>query len=193
KLVPFPTNASLVIGNTKASRSLASSAYNERRAQCEEGVRLLQSVLPDITALRDVSSEQLEAHKDLLPPVIYQRCRHVVTEDERVHATVDALNRGDLAEVGRLMNASHASLRDDYVVSSEALDAMVTAMQSADGCYGARLTGAGFGGCAVALVAQGQEAAVRDAIFEQYSKAVNSRPEVYVSPPSQGAHVVDLS
>ena len=193
ELVPFPTGASLVIGNTKASRSLANSAYNERRAQCEEGVRLLQSVLPGITALRDVSSEQLEAHKELLPPIIYQRCRHVVTENERVHATVDALARGDLAEVGRLMNASHASLRDDYTVSSDALDAMVNAMQGAEGCFGARLTGAGFGGCAVALVAQGQEAAVRDAIFEQYSKAMNIWPEVYVSPASRGAHVVDLT
>ncbi len=193
ELVPFPTGAALVIGNTKASRSLANSAYNERRAQCEEGVRILQDVLPGITALRDVSSEQLEAHKDLLPPIIYRRCRHVVSENERVHATVEALSHDDLTEVGRLMSASHASLRDDYTVSSDALDAMVSAMQSAEGCYGARLTGAGFGGCAVALVAQGSEAAVRDAIFERYAKETNIWPEVYICVPSAGAHVVDLS
>lgn len=192
ELVPFPTGAALVIGNTKASRSLANSAYNERRAQCEEGVRLLQTVLPDITALRDVSTAQLEAHKDLLPSVIYRRCRHVVGENERVLATVAALSRDDLAEVGRLMAASHASLRDDYEVSSEALDAMVAAMSSAAGCYGARLTGAGFGGCAVAFVERGQEENVRDAIFDQYAKVMNIWPEVYISTPSNGAQVVPL-
>ncbi len=193
ELVPFPQGAALVIGNTKASRSLANSAYNERRAQCEEGVRLLQAVLPGITALRDVSSEQLEAHKALLPPIIYRRCRHVVGENERVLATVAALAEGDLTEVGRLMAASHASLRDDYEVSSEALDVMVEAMASAPGCLGARLTGAGFGGCAVALVAEGTENAVRDAIFEQYAKRMNIWPEVYISTPSEGAQVVALT
>jgi len=192
QLVPFPAGASLVIGNTKASRSLAGSAYNERRAQCEEGVRLLQQVLPGIQALRDVSSEQLDAHRDLLPSLIYQRCHHVVSENERVMATVEALAQDDLHEVGRLMAASHASLRDDYQVSSEALDAMVAAMSSVEGCYGARLTGAGFGGCAVALVAKGQEATVRDAILDQYSKAMNTWPEVYFSTPSAGAQVVRL-
>src|SRR5690606_37360417 len=122
QLVPFPSQAALMIGNTKASRSLASSAYNERRSQCEAGVAALQRVLPDIRALRDVTSAQLEEHKGLLDPVIYRRCRHVVAENERVLATVAALERGDLNEVGRLMNASHTSLRDDYEVSSPALD-----------------------------------------------------------------------
>lgn len=191
-LVPFPKGAALVIGNTKASRSLAHSAYNERRAQCEEGVRLLQAVLPDITALRDVSSAELETHKALLPEIIYRRCRHVVEENERVQETVAALAAGDLETVGRLMAASHASLRDDYEVSSEALDVMVEAMSSAEGCLGARLTGAGFGGCAVALVTEGAENQVRDAIFEQYAKRMNIWPEVYISTPSEGARVVQF-
>ncbi|RLT36590.1 MAG: galactokinase, partial [Chloroflexi bacterium] len=190
--VPFPAGASLVIGNTKASRSLASSAYNERRAQCEEGVAALQVALPGITALRDVTSAQLEAHKELLSPVVYRRCRHVVGENERVAATVQALAAGDLDEVGRLMNASHESLRYDYEVSSDALDAMVEAMRSVPGCLGARLTGAGFGGCAVALVSKGQERAVRDAILERYSKAMNIWPEVYISPASAGARIFAL-
>ena len=192
KLVPFPTNASLVIGNTKASRSLASSAYNERRAQCEAGVATLQQVLPGITALRDVTSAQLEAQRDLLDPVVYRRCRHVVSENERVLQTVDALARGDIARVGVLMDASHASLRDDYEVSSPALDAMVAAMHSAPGCYGARLTGAGFGGCAVALVKPGSEQAVADAVYQQYPKATNIWPEVYTSPASAGARVIEI-
>lgn len=193
QLIPFPSQGSLVIGNTKASRSLASSAYNERRSQCEAGVAVLQGVLPEIRALRDVTSAQLEEHKGLLDPVVYRRCRHVVAENERVLATVAALERGDLAEVGRLMDASHASLRDDYAVSSPALDAMVEAMRSVDGCYGARLTGAGFGGCAVALVKPGREQAVADAIYEKYPKAANIWPEVYTSQVGPGAQLVQLA
>ncbi len=192
RLIPFPAQASLVIGNTKASRSLAGSAYNERRRQCEEGVALLRQRLPTIQALRDVTGEQLEANRELLPPLVYRRCRHVVHENERVLQTVAALEAGRLDEVGRLMNASHASLRDDYEVSSPALDAMVEAMASVPGCYGARLTGAGFGGCAVALVRPGQEQAVADAIFDRYPKATNIWPEVYTSPPAAGAHVITL-
>jgi galactokinase len=192
KLIPFPAQAALVIGNTKASRSLAGSAYNERRRQCEEGVARLQSVLPGIRALRDVSSAQLETHKALLSEVVYRRCRHVVSENERVLQTVDALERDDLGAVGKLMDASHESLRADYEVSSPALDAMVEAMRSVSGCYGARLTGAGFGGCAIALVAPGREQAVADAIFDKYPKAANIWPEVYTSQPGPGAHVIAL-
>ena len=191
ELVPFPANASLVIGNTKAPRSLASSAYNERRRQCEEGVAALQQVLPDITALRDVSSEQLEANKDLLSEIVYRRCRHVVSENERVLQTVEALKQDDLQAVGQFMSASHASLRDDYEVSSDALDAMVSAMANVEGCYGARLTGAGFGGCAIALVKPGSEQAVADAIYQEYPKATNIWPEVYTTQASAGARVIE--
>lgn len=190
--VPFPEGVSLVIGNTKASRSLAGSAYNERRAQCEDGVRRLNAVLPEITALRDVNLEELEAHRSLLTSTVYQRCRHVVSENERVHRTVDALARGDFRMVGQLMDASHGSLRDDYEVSSEALDRMVEAMRGHHGCLGARLTGAGFGGCAVALVQAGTEKEVRETVQEAYAKAMNLWPEVYISPPSSGARVLPL-
>lgn len=192
QLVPVPKEAALVIGNTKASRSLASSAYNERRRQCEEGVTALQAVLPDVRALRDVTSAQLEQYKHLLSETVYRRCRHVVSENERVLQAVDALRTSDLTTMGQLMNESHRSLRDDYEVSSAALDAMVDAMRSAEGVYGARLTGAGFGGCAVALVQPGREQAVADAIFEKYPKAANIWPEVYISQAGPGAQLVRL-
>ncbi|HRW08799.1 MAG TPA: galactokinase, partial [Caldilineaceae bacterium] len=193
ELTPMPENAALVIGNTKASRSLASSAYNQRRKECEEGVARLQQVLPGIQALRDVSSTQLEEHKTLLSPVVYRRCRHVVTENERVLQTIEALRRNDLAVVGQLMNASHDSLRDDYEVSSEALDVMVEAMRSTPGCYGARLTGAGFGGCTVALVEPGTEQTIADAIYDQYPKVTNIWPEVYTTHAGNGATVLPLT
>lgn len=189
ELIPFPEKAALVIGNTKASRSLASSAYNERRSQCEQGVAILQKSLPHVKALRDVTLDELEAHKDQLSDVVYRRCRHVVTENQRVQRTVEALRKGDLLSVGLYMERSHASLRDDYEVSSPALDAMVDAMLSAPGCFGARLTGAGFGGCAVALVSPGKEQAVADAIFAQYPKAAGIWPEVYTTQPAPGASV----
>jgi galactokinase len=192
QLIPVPKEAALVIGNTKASRSLAGSAYNERRRQCEEGVTLLQSVLPNVRALRDVTSAQLEEHRELLSETVYRRCRHVVGENERVLEAVTALRANDLATMGRLMDASHTSLRDDYEVSSAALDAMVNAMRSANGVYGARLTGAGFGGCAVALVQPGREQAVADAIFEKYPKAANIWPEVYISQAGPGAQLIKL-
>ncbi len=190
--VPFPSNAALVIGNTKASRSLASSAYNQRRQECETGVAALQAVLPDIRALRDVTSAQLLAHRDLLSETVFRRCHHVVSENERVLQTVAALQAGDLAKVGALMDASHESLKVDYEVSSAALDIMVEAMRAAPGCYGARLTGAGFGGCAVALVEPGSEQSVADAIYEKYGKATNVWPEVYTSRAAAGARVEQL-
>jgi galactokinase len=192
ELVPMPSDVSIVIGNTRASRSLASSAYNERRQECETGVAMLEPMLPGIRALRDVTSAQLEEHKALLPVNIYRRCRHVISENERVLQTVEAFRRNDLVTVGRLMNASHDSLRDDYAVSSAALDAMVEAMRSVEGCYGARLTGAGFGGCAVALAEPGAEQAVADAIFEHYPKATNIWPEVYTTRASDGARVIQI-
>jgi len=192
KLTPFPKEAAIIIGNTKASRALADSAYNERRHECEKGVRLLQHALPNIQALRDVTPQQLEEHRDLLTYQIYQRCHHVVHENQRVLQTVDALSQGNVTLVGQLMNESHTSLRDDYEVSSPALDAMVDVMRDVESCYGARLTGAGFGGCAVALVEPGQEQTVADAVFEGYAKRTNVWPEVYSTRPARGAYALPL-
>lgn len=192
RLIPLPPEMSVMIGNTKASRSLADSAYNERRSQCEEGVAILKSCLPQIQALRDVSSIQLEEYREQLSPLVYQRCKHVTSENERVLQAVTELESGNLINFGRLMNQSHESLRDDYAVSSEALDTMVNLMAATPGCHGARLTGAGFGGCAIALVEPGSEQAVADAIYDGYPKVTNIWPEVYTTRACEGSRVVRI-
>ncbi len=151
-LWPIPRQVRIVACDINVRRALASSEYAVRRRQCEEAVTRLQVALPHIRALRDVSPEVLERHRDLLDDVLYRRARHVVTENARVQQALEALSNGDLETLGRLMNEAHISLRDDYEVSSPELDAMWEAANEVSGCYGARLTGAGFGGNVVALV-----------------------------------------
>lgn len=190
--IPMPPDVRIVVCDSKVSRELAGSAYNERRAQCEEAVRLLQGVLPGIKALRDVSPEELETHRDLLSKLVYRRARHVVTENARTLEGAERLQTGDLERFGILMNESHRSLRDDYEVSSPQLDTLVAISQSVPGIYGARLTGAGFGGCTVALA---QPEAVEQLIADvtrEYQQAFALTPEVYVCTASDGARVTRL-
>src|SRR5215210_6854890 len=136
ELLPLPDNIRLIICNTMVKHELASSAYNERREQCEAGVRHLAKFVANVTALRDVTIEQLKQHRSELPEVIYRRCRHVITENARVLEAGDALEQHDLARFGSLMGDSHVSLRDDYEVSSEELDLMVELARKVDGVYG---------------------------------------------------------
>jgi galactokinase len=150
--VPLPQGVRIVVCDSHIERALATSAYNQRRLECEEAVRILKEHYPKIRALRDVTADQLAAHADDLPEPVRSRARHVVTENERTLRGADALEAGDIAAFGQLMNASHASLRDDYEVSVPAMDRLVEAAQNTAGCYGSRLTGAGFGGCTVSLV-----------------------------------------
>jgi galactokinase len=188
--VPLPHGHSFVICNSMVRRGLVDSAYNERRAQCEEGVRLLQKHLPGIKALRDVSLEQLEAHRRDLPDLTYRRCRHVVSENTRVLHSIEALKAGRAAEFGKLMNASHDSLRDDYQVSRKELDMLVEIARATPGCLGSRLTGAGFGGCTVSLV---QTKAVDDFaahVGAKYAQATRLTPDIYVSRGAAGAGAI---
>ncbi|GAB4567557.1 MAG: galactokinase [Anaerolineae bacterium] len=188
--VPVPSAARIVVADTGVRRALAGSEYRVRRAQCEEAVERLRAVLPGIRALRDVSVEELDRHQDLLPEAVLKRARHVVTENQRVMDTVEALRQGDLARVGELLKASHRSLRDDYEVSSPELDAMVEAAVTVPGCYGARLTGAGFGGCTVSLVA---EEAVDDFVrhlTQAYRERTGREAAVYVTPAADGVRLL---
>ena len=179
--------AQLVICNTMVRHRLAGSEYNRRREQCEQGVRSLARVVPGITALRDVSADLLQAHKEVLGPVIYRRCHHVVMENRRVVAAASALEAVDLEGFGALMRESHRSLRDDYEVSCDELDLMVRLAESIDGVYGARMTGGGFGGCTVNLVRTDRVAQFRSQLAADYARATGRRPEVYVCEAADGA------
>jgi galactokinase len=190
RLLPLPDNVRLIICNTMVKHALASSAYNERREQCEAGVKHLAQFLPHVMALRDVSVEQLERYRAGLSDVVYRRCRHVITENARVLAAADALERSDLREFGRLMGESHQSLRDDYEVSSEELDLMVELAEKVEGVYGARMTGGGFGGCTVNLVAEEHAEQFQQTVASEYERVTKLKPEVYVCTAANGAEEI---
>jgi galactokinase len=191
--LPVPPSAQLVICNTMVKHDLASGAYNERRQQCEEGVKLLRTVLPNVTALRDITSQQLEAHRNELPEVIYRRCRHVVTENERVLDAAAALKQGDVAKFGQLMNQSHQSLRDDYEVSCAELDLMVGLARKVEGVFGARMTGGGFGGCTVNLVRRDKIDEFQRRVATGYEEVTGLKPEIYVCKAVNGAEELPMS
>src|SRR5262245_2412368 len=156
KLLPLTNDSHVVVCNTMVKHKLASSEYNKRREQCEAGVKHLAQMLPNVSALRDVTLEQLEHYGQEMPEVIYRRCRHVVSENARVLEAGEALVSDNLNRFGQLMYESHRSLRDDYEVSCKELDLMVELASKLKGIYGARMTGGGFGGCTVNLVAHEQ-------------------------------------
>jgi galactokinase len=187
RLLPLPDNVRLIICNTMVKHELASSAYNERRASCEAGVKHLAQFYPNVTALRDVGLEQLEQHRSGLSEVIYRRCRHVITENARVLAAAEALEQGDLNRFGKLMAESLLSLRDDYEVSSDELDLMVELAQKVEGVYGARMTGGGFGGCTIHLVRTDNVEDFRARMTEGYERVTKIKPEIYITTAANGA------
>ena len=189
--VPLPAEMVIVVADSKVRRSLAASEYNVRRAQCEHAVQLLQQVLPEITALRDVSLDQLQEHRVLLPEVVYRRARHVITENYRVRRTVLALREGDLARVGRILLEGHHSLREDYEVSAPELDLLVNAAVEVSGCHGARLTGAGFGGCIIALVEEEAVSEITAHLLERYATEFDTEAAIYEVHPAEGVESVD--
>ncbi|GAK61183.1 galactokinase [Candidatus Vecturithrix granuli] len=188
--IPFQLEGyTVVICNSNVKRKLVDSAYNERRAQCEEGVRLLKIHFPNIMALRDVSSTQLEEHAALLPPLVYQRCRHVITENERVMEAVHVLQAGNLERFGALLNQSHDSLRDDYEVSCRELDILVEIARGIEGTLGSRMTGAGFGGCTVSLLNTAALDHFQTALLVEYAKRTGIQADIYTSTAQDGARV----
>lgn len=186
-LVPIGSEFRMVICNSMVKHELATGEYNRRRAECEAGVRALQQFLPRVRALRDLNVDDLARYASELPDVVARRCRHVVTENDRVLAAEKALRRGDVEAFGRLMYESHASLRDDYEVSCPELDLLVELASQCDGVFGARMTGGGFGGCTVNLVRADAADAVSQTLVERYQKETKKTPAILVCSPAGGA------
>lgn len=192
ELVPLASDGvNIVICNSAVTRGLTDSAYNERRSACELGVSQIgEASGKTISALRDVDLDMLNTYKDKLSEEGYRRCHHVITENARTEKAVEYLKQGDIAAFGKLMGESHVSLRDDYEVSGKELDLLVEIASGLPGVLGARMTGAGFGGCTVNLVESDCVAAFQSAIEEQYTKATELKPEIYVCAAVNGAERV---
>jgi galactokinase len=182
--VPLPPDTVVVVLDTMTRRGLVDSVYNERRAQCEAAARFF-----GVPALRDVSVDQFLARANELDETTRRRALHVVTENARALQAAQVMLRGDAVELGRLMDASHISLRDDFEVSSNELNAIVVCAQREDGCYGARMTGAGLGGCAVAFVRTEGVDAFADNVSSCYEEETGLKPNVYVCTATAGATV----
>ena len=190
KSVPIKlAGVSVLICDTRVKHELSSSEYNLRRAECLRGSNILAKSLPGVRTLRDVSVQDFERLATLLPGVVRSRCRHVVTENARTLAAVDALTAGDLTAMGKLMAKSHISLRDDYQVSCEELDVAVDVASALPGVYGSRMTGGGFGGCTVTLVDNGAIDEVGRAVKEAFSARGWKEPELFASTACEGARI----
>jgi galactokinase len=189
ELVPVAMpDAVFVVSDTGVSRGLASSKYNERVAECAEALaRANERLGRSASQLRDYSPEDLQACRDAMPDLIYRRARHVVTENRRTELACEALRAGDAKALGELMNASDRSLRLDYEVTCTELDAMTELARSLPGCYGSRMTGAGFGGCAVHLVAAERAAAFTEGLRGAYRARTGLEGLMLVSTPAEGA------
>jgi len=182
---PLPGGVAVVVLDTATRRGLVDSAYNERRSQCEAAAQAF-----GVRALRDVTPAAFASKDGQLDATTHRRARHVISENDRTVRAVEAMRKGDIGVLGRLMNESHESLRDDYEVSSDALNAMVEAAQAHKACFGARMTGAGFGGCAVAIVRAEAADDFVAATSAAYQARSGNTPAVYVCRATDGAAVV---
>ena len=185
KAVPLPPGTSVVVLDTATRRGLVDSAYNERRSQCERAADFFGAKV-----LRDVTSAELKEKSQELDTLTLKRARHVITENERTVAASEAMQNGDADKLGELMNQSHESLKDDFEVSSNELDTMVDAARAQPGCLGARMTGAGFGGCAVALVNDTEVDAFVPNVGKAYCDAADHKPSIYICRATDGAGLI---
>ena len=191
-LVPMKLDGyKLVISNTNKKRSLADSKYNERRSECEAGLEILKTAMPDKTCLGDISIEEYEANKHLIKDeIINNRVCHVISEDDRVLKSVDVLEKGDLKAFGKLMIASHESLRDLYEVSCDELDTLVDSALKLDCVLGSRMTGAGFGGCTVSLVKEDGVDEFIEKVGAEYLEKVGYAASFYITEIGDGGREI---
>jgi len=188
--LPLPKDAAIIVADSNISRKLAGSAYNARQQACTDAVNKLREFLPGISSLRDVPVEDFKKYKDQLPTEVRLRAQHVVEEITRVQKAVPLLKEGNIEGFGELMIAGHASLRDLYEVSLPELDSLVEIAIEQPGCYGARLTGAGFGGCTVNLVQEEKSVEFILALKAGYERRTGKVAKIYPCRATQGAHLV---
>jgi galactokinase len=189
--VPIPAGTAIVIADSRVKHKLVDSAYNTRHDECSQAVRILQTKYPNITALRDISPEQLLTMQAQMPENVFRRARHIVSECQRVPRAAAMLDAGDSAGFGRLMFETHASLRDDYEVSCRELDILVNLASRNPGCLGARLTGAGFGGSTANLVLEKDSDAFMEKLSEGYKNATGFEANIFPCKAEDGARVVE--
>jgi len=190
--VQIPKDLSVVICDTQAKRNLVGSEYDDRRKQCEAGVRFLQQFYPDIRALRDVSMLEFIAHEEEMPDLVARRCRFIVEENQRVLDLAEAFSKSDRSAISRLFTASYAGARDLFEISAPAMEAMIDAIRKSPGVISGRQAGAGFGGCMVALVMADQVEEFSTQVQKQYQKQTGTAPCVYSTTASAGAGLIDF-
>ena len=192
ELIPTPGDLVFLVADTGVRRALASgTGFNDRKSECFRAVDLLRPHLPGLSTLRDLEPADFERLRHVLEPPLDGRARHVMTECRRVLDGAEALRSGDLDRLGDLMGQSHGSSRDDYEVSIEELDVLQEAAARADGCYGARLTGAGFGGCVTAIASEDAADHVRERTAVAFERRFGRRPEIHTCRVGDGAGVVE--
>ncbi|MDX1991529.1 MAG: galactokinase [bacterium] len=185
ELVPIPPGTVIVVMDSATRRGLVGSAYNERRAQCEAAAQFF-----GVKALRDLDMATFEAKADQLDDVTRRRARHVITENERTLAAKNVMQQGDAGTLGRLMNESHTSMKEDFEITTPPLDSLAEIARQQEGCYGARMTGGGFGGCAVALVDLDRAEAFATTVTEAYQKVVGLNASIYICHATNGAEIL---
>lgn len=191
--LPLPMETAIVIADSGIVRNLADSQYNQRREECDQVLKILRELIPGIRSLRDVSQDEFETHQDTLPDVLCKRARHVIEEIERVKQASYALVENNAVRFGQLMLAGHQSLRNLYEVSLPELDALVELAMGFGGCFGSRLTGAGFGGCTVSLVRKDHQVEFSRILAEKYHSQTGRTAKMHVCQPSRGTWVEKLS
>ena len=192
ELVPMDDpSVSIIVCNSNKKHQLTGSEYPDRVKQCKEAVTLLQTRYPEVRALRDATVEQVEAMKEAMGDVVYRRALHVVSECQRCLECKEALEKKDYEKVGQLLYQSHASLRDNFEVSTPEIDILVEIALEQEGVYGARITGGGFGGCVVCFVKSEKAEAVMKTMEEEYKKKTGIQCDAFITKPEQGARVMN--
>ncbi len=180
----------LVLCDTQVQRELASSEYNIRRSQCEEGVHVVQKSSPGVKSLRDVTLDLLQDHKNSIDPIVYKRCKYVIEENERVLSACADLVKGDLESFGQRMYQSHDGLKNEYEVSCSELDALVDGASEIEGVLGSRMMGAGFGGCTINLVLRENLSNFKEKMNKVYRDRLRQRAKLYITRITEGTAII---